>query len=155
MRRLYRSRTDLMIGGVCGGLGEYFAVDPTLVRLFFVLLTLAGGSGVLLYLLLWIIIPPRSGEVCPAEEPAGESTSAPSGENTRVGLVFGIALVALGAIFLLWNLGCAWFPWFGHRFWSIFHRTVWPILPMLHRSIWPLLLMAAGFFLLLRRTKGD
>lgn len=43
--RLYRSRTDRMIGGVCGGLGEYLGVDSTLVRLFFVLLGLANGFG--------------------------------------------------------------------------------------------------------------
>jgi len=55
--KLYRSTTDRMIGGVCGGLGSYLAIDPILIRLFFVLLTLAGGSGVLIYLLLWILIP--------------------------------------------------------------------------------------------------
>jgi phage shock protein PspC (stress-responsive transcriptional regulator) len=56
-RRLYRSRTDKMLGGVCGGLGEILDIDPTLVRLVFVLLALAGGPGILLYIILWIIIP--------------------------------------------------------------------------------------------------
>ena len=56
-RRLFRSRTDYMLGGVCAGLGRYFGVDSTLVRLLFVLLVLAGGSGVLLYIVLWIVIP--------------------------------------------------------------------------------------------------
>lgn len=151
MRRLYRSRTNLMIGGVCGGLGEYFTVDPTLVRLFFVVLILAGGFGPLLYLLLWIIIPPRSAEEGPVEETAGEAAPAASGENPRVGLVIGVVLVVLGGIFLLWNLCWAWFPWWGRRFWFIFHRF-WPILS---RSFWPLLLIAAGIFLATRRAKGD
>lgn len=57
-QRLYRSRTEKMIAGVCGGLGEYFDVDPVLVRLGFVILTILGsGVGVLIYLVLWIVIP--------------------------------------------------------------------------------------------------
>jgi len=56
-KRLYRSRTDRMIGGVCGGLGAYFNVDPSLVRLAFVLLLVFGGSGFLLYVILWVILP--------------------------------------------------------------------------------------------------
>ena len=56
-KRLYRSRTDRMLGSVCGGLGAYFGVDPTLVRLVFALLFVFGGSGFLLYLILWIVLP--------------------------------------------------------------------------------------------------
>ncbi|MEN6435224.1 MAG: PspC domain-containing protein [Anaerolineaceae bacterium] len=56
-RRLYRSKSDMMIGGVCGGLAEYFGWDPTLVRLGFALLALLGGNGLLLYIILWIITP--------------------------------------------------------------------------------------------------
>ncbi len=56
-RRLYRSRTDRMLAGVCGGLGAYFGVDPTIVRLLVVLLALAGGPGVILYIILALIIP--------------------------------------------------------------------------------------------------
>ncbi len=57
-KRLFRSKTNKMIGGVCGGLGEYFDFDPTLIRLLFAALILFGaGSPILLYLLMWIIIP--------------------------------------------------------------------------------------------------
>ena len=56
-KRLYRSRQSRMIAGVCGGLGEYFGVDPTLVRLVFALLFLAYGFGPLLYIIMWIVIP--------------------------------------------------------------------------------------------------
>jgi phage shock protein C len=56
-RRLYRSRTDKILGGVCGGLSEYSGVDPTLVRLVFVILALAGGPGILIYLIMWLITP--------------------------------------------------------------------------------------------------
>ena len=59
-RKLVRSQTDSMLAGVCGGLGEYLAIDPTLVRLLFVLLALTGGHGVLLYLILCVIMPPAN-----------------------------------------------------------------------------------------------
>jgi phage shock protein C len=59
-KRLYRSETDRMIGGVCGGLAEYFSFDPTIVRLAFVLLSVWGGGGVLAYLIAWVIIPTES-----------------------------------------------------------------------------------------------
>ena len=61
-KKLYRSRRDRIVAGVCGGLGEYFNVDPILIRLVFVLLSIMGGHGILLYLLLAIIIPVEPGE---------------------------------------------------------------------------------------------
>ena len=57
IKRLYRSRQERMIGGVCGGLGEYFGIDPTLVRLLFVFGTLIGAQGILAYLVLLIVVP--------------------------------------------------------------------------------------------------
>ena len=58
MRRLYRSRTNRVIAGISGGLGEYIGVDPTIIRLVWILLALPGGvPGIVLYLLAWIIIP--------------------------------------------------------------------------------------------------
>ncbi|QRP61625.1 PspC domain-containing protein [Corynebacterium minutissimum] len=56
-KRLTRSTTDTMIGGVCGGIAETYDLDPTLVRVLFVVATLLGFSGVVLYLILWIVIP--------------------------------------------------------------------------------------------------
>jgi len=58
-RRLYRSPDDRVIAGVCGGLGEYFTTDPVILRLILVVLVLFGGSGLVLYLLAWILIPRR------------------------------------------------------------------------------------------------
>ncbi|MGY1592832.1 PspC domain-containing protein [Geodermatophilus sp. SYSU D00708] len=55
--QLRRSTTDRMAGGVCGGLADYSGVDPVLWRVGFVGLTLAGGAGVVLYLLLWVLVP--------------------------------------------------------------------------------------------------
>jgi phage shock protein C len=59
-RKLYRSQNQKMIGGVCGGLAEYFDLDPTLVRLVFILLLFTPLHGLLLYLILWIITPAAS-----------------------------------------------------------------------------------------------
>lgn len=56
-KRLYRSRNERMIAGVCGGLAEYFKVDPTLWRLLFVLFALLGGPGIIFYLIMWIVVP--------------------------------------------------------------------------------------------------
>jgi phage shock protein PspC (stress-responsive transcriptional regulator) len=56
-KRLQRSRTDKMVGGVCGGLAEYFGIDPTVVRVLWVVITLLGGAGFILYIILWIIMP--------------------------------------------------------------------------------------------------
>lgn len=57
-RRLYRSRADRMIAGVCGGLGQYVGIDPTVIRVIFALLVVFGvGSGLLIYLVLMLIIP--------------------------------------------------------------------------------------------------
>lgn len=56
-KKLYRSYQDRKIAGVCGGLGKYFNIDPTIVRVIFLVLFICGGSGLLLYLLLWLIVP--------------------------------------------------------------------------------------------------
>lgn len=56
-KKLYRSTERRIIAGVCGGIGEYFSVDPVLIRIVFLLLTLIGGSGVFFYIFCWIIIP--------------------------------------------------------------------------------------------------
>jgi phage shock protein C len=56
-RKLYRSRTNRMLGGICGGLAEYFNLDATLIRVLFVALTVLGGAGPLIYVAMWIIVP--------------------------------------------------------------------------------------------------
>ena len=59
-KRLYRSVSDKMLGGVCGGIAEYFALDPTLVRLGYILLSVfTVFSGVLAYFILWVVVPQR------------------------------------------------------------------------------------------------
>lgn len=68
-KKLYRSRNNRMIAGVCAGLAEYFNVDPTIIRLIFVLVGLAGGPGLILYIIMAIVVP---------EEPIGFDGSGKS-----------------------------------------------------------------------------
>ena len=56
-KRLYRNQSEKMIAGVCSGLGDYMGLDPTVVRLIFILLFIMGGQGLLVYLILWLIMP--------------------------------------------------------------------------------------------------
>ena len=60
-RKLVRSRNNRMIAGVCSGLGEYFSVDPTLIRLVFVFTAILGGPGLVAYLIFWIVVPSEPG----------------------------------------------------------------------------------------------
>lgn len=56
-KRFYRSNQHRIIGGVCGGLGNYFGIDPVIMRVIFFILAFAGGGGVLIYIILWILVP--------------------------------------------------------------------------------------------------
>ncbi len=60
MEKLYRSTTDHKIAGVCGGLGEYFKVDPVIFRIIFVVF-LFTGAGLLVYIIMWILVPKKQG----------------------------------------------------------------------------------------------
>jgi phage shock protein C len=68
-RKLYRSRTERMVAGVCGGLAEYFNVDTTVIRVLFLVLTLFGGSGLVVYVVMWILVPDASKAPPPTSAP--------------------------------------------------------------------------------------
>src|SRR4051812_34616856 len=81
-QQLHRSRSDKMLGGVSGGLAEYSGIDPLLWRVGFVALAFAGGSGVLVYLLLWLLMPagpPRDPASSGSHRSAGRSQRPPAG----------------------------------------------------------------------------
>ncbi len=59
VKKLYRSKKDRMLAGVCGGIGEYLNVDPTIVRLLWVASVLFGGAGILLYIIFAIVVPEK------------------------------------------------------------------------------------------------
>ena len=97
--KIYRSRTNSMIAGICGGLGEYLSVDPTIIRVVAVLLIIPDGIGLLAYIIGWVIIPRRP-------EMEAEVVAPERSERSR--LLPGLALILIGLVFLLNNL----IPWF-------------------------------------------
>ena len=105
-RRLYRSNREKVLAGVCGGLGEYFSVDPVWFRIGFVVLAIGGGSGVLIYLVMWLIVQPRPDGYSPPPTAKGQITGT---------AVIGIVLVFVGTIALVNTVA----PWLGQYFWPI------------------------------------
>jgi phage shock protein C len=105
-RRLYRTSTQKVVAGVCSGLGEYFAIDPVWFRIGFVVLAIAGGSGILIYLLMWLIVPPQpDGYIAPD-----------SGRGSVTGVaVIGVVFVIAGTVALV-NTAA---PWLGQYVWPV------------------------------------
>lgn len=140
-KKWYRSRKDKMIGGVCGGIGEYFDVDPTLIRILFVV-GLFMAAGFLAYIVLWIVVPEEpvfaepNNTAAPSPEQGETTTSQNSGSTAgneiprrnRSG-IFGGVLVILGALLLIDNF-------------VTFH------------AFWPLVLILIGVGILLK-TRND
>ncbi len=129
-RRLYRSQVNRMIAGVCGGLGEFMNIDPVIVRIAFILLTIFGGIGFLLYLIGIIIIPKNPNQQAVVETKSKNDTSA----------FWGWFLIILGFLFLvpqvtflpeinLWEL-----PWV---------------------TIWGIIFIGFGVFLVLKKPVQD
>lgn len=83
--RLYRIVNGKVIGGVAGGLAEYFGIDPTIMRIIFILLTLIGGGGILIYLILWIVVPEKYTLYPPFGNYSGTGSSTAYGNTTGVG----------------------------------------------------------------------
>ena len=141
-RRLYRSNTDRYIGGVCGGLTEYFNVDPALIRIVFVLLLFASGFGLLTYLVMWIAIrkrpmselrqAPASGQ---AADPCPQPTAVEHPSWTH--FLPGAILILVGVIFLI------------HENWW------WFDLDYYFERFWPLLLIGLGILLVVYRGRSE
>lgn len=128
-RQLFRSETNRVIGGVAGGIGEYTDIDPTIIRLTFALLSIFGGSGLILYLVLWIIVPTES-SVTRSSDPIRENIDEikgrtknfvasmkveDRGKNRHLG---SIILIFLGLILILKNFG----------FYDVDLGKLWPLL---------------------------
>jgi phage shock protein C len=109
--RLYRSHNERLFLGVAGGLAEWFDIDPSIVRLAFVLFSLAGGAGLVVYIAMAIFVPERPpgvavrpGVALTGEPSAGGSDAGARPERRddgRGALVFGALLIVVGAWFLL------------------------------------------------------
>jgi phage shock protein C len=126
-RKLYKSRQNRVIDGVCGGLSEYFCVDPTLIRVGWVILALLWGAGIVAYVIAMIVMPRQpEGE---AQKKAQEGT----GQNTRI---WWAALLILAGLILLMqtHIPGPYHLWFWWR--------------PLGRLLWPLLLVLVGLWIL-------
>jgi phage shock protein PspC (stress-responsive transcriptional regulator) len=113
-KRLYRSRKWRVFGGVAGGLAEYFNLDPILMRVIFVIITLINGIGILLYIILWIVMPEVPFEVAYNVNTDGE-TQKPEGTEPNLSsihvksegkgrIVIGSVLIIIGGLFFLERL---------------------------------------------------
>ena len=104
--RLYRSNTDKVIGGVSGGLADYLSIDVVIVRVLFVLLVLFGGSGVLVYIILWIAIPEQTISYDAKEDKSDVEiisdikTEPVTKKQSNTALGAGIILIIVGLLFL-------------------------------------------------------
>lgn len=141
-RRLYRSPTEKRIAGVCGGIAEYFDIDPVFVRIGAFLVTVPHGFGIIVYLICWAAIPMRpegepaaraeSPERTESPEQLHQSPAATARARPASGeLVAGGILILIGFFFLMFNVGL--FDWDIFRFWR------W-------RFIWPVILIALGLY---------
>lgn len=130
-RKLYRSELNRMIGGVCGGFGEYFNVDPNLMRLIFVIMAFLGGSGILIYIASLIIIPnnPEQTPVEPRESIIKDKT-----------LFWGSLLIVVGMFLIFRQMGL----FYSFNFWHI----PW-------QSVWAVALILVGAVLLFNKSKKD
>ena len=119
-QKLYRSRTNKVFAGVAGGLGDFFAIDPVIIRIIFTVLALMGGGGVLIYILLWIFVPykeefsynsssqqnTQSSSQAPEPDMKDNDFNKPQDNNeynkvSRRSLFGGIILITLGILFLI------------------------------------------------------
>lgn len=80
-KKLYRSRTDKKLAGVCGGLGQYFGIDATLVRLAFVIFCLMGGSGILVYIICALVMKEEPDGYTPYQDVSGDRNNSRNGYN--------------------------------------------------------------------------
>lgn len=114
IKRLYRSKSNRMIFGVCGGLAEYLNIDAVLVRIAWLALTFFGGIGLLLYIVSLIIIP---------ENPEHTSQSNEINPKSDRGLFWGSLLIIVGAAMLLKKLGLFYY----FNLWNLPWQVVWAI----------------------------
>lgn len=130
-KKLQRNMRNRVIGGVCGGIANYFGMDATLLRLLFAFMILFAGTGFWLYIILWIVMP--AGNLQPVSDGVETFVSENEGQPkaNKGGLVFGLILIGLGALGLL------------HRFVPAFN---WQML-------WPIILIVLGIVLIIPKDK--
>ena len=98
-KKLYRSSRNKLLAGVCGGIGEYFGIDPTIVRIIWLICTLPGGIGIVAYIICWVAMPARTTNHVSLFE--DDQYTASTGDEEKSKRILGIALIIIGAVFLL------------------------------------------------------
>ena len=136
-KRLYRSRQDRICGGVCGGLGEYFGIDPVIFRIAFAVTTVTIGFGLLAYIVAWIVLPER-------ERQPGAVVRRDPETSRRLGFFGGIGLVLFGLWLLIEEMG------FFHR-----HRYFYDFDLLDPEVIIPLAIIGFGAYLLFGKNGGS
>lgn len=115
-KKLYRSSRGKVIAGVCTGLGEYFEIDPVLIRALFIIALFSGGIGVTLYFVLWIIMPSEETVFSshPPTEPSefSETDERVFSEKHKGAVLTGLVLVGVGIFFLIREF----FPMFSFKY---------------------------------------
>ncbi|MCK9408174.1 MAG: PspC domain-containing protein [Bacteriovoracaceae bacterium] len=138
-QKLYRSQTNKIFAGVCGGLAEYFDVDPVVIRILFVLMVLFGGTGIILYIAAIFIVPKKP--IYFNETPPLQSEIKPGPRNETVRNWFGFVIVIIGVFLLLANL-------------EVFH--VFDFLTDTFEFIFPVLLIILGMAIIYyRQSQSD
>ncbi len=143
MKHLSKSRKNKMFTGVCGGIAEYFDVDPVLVRIIFIVFTIFGGFAVLAYIIGAIIIPyppQEPGELAAVSSPAPVPPPPPTEAHNNGALIVGVLLMVLGAYFLMRNI-------------PLFHDFYWLIHGHIHDYIVPAILIMIGTALLIKGAR--
>lgn len=149
---LYRSMNNAYLAGVCGGLADYIRVDPSFVRIFFILLAFGNGIGILIYFVLWLVIPlegqPRGISIRQNVQNGGreiaEKTRLVQDDirsvfqkpYTQLWTIFGSTLLFFGVVYLSKYFHISWLRWVKFEF------------------LWPALLLMGGLLLLLRHPNG-
>lgn len=125
-KKLYRNMSNKWIGGVCSGLGDYFNIDPVIIRLIFVVLVLLGGGGFLIYLVLLIVVPSGAKSVSTSKDTKGSEDEPPTYQNAsyteyeeipkkkmknKNNFVLGITLIFIGLLIFISKF----IPYFGFR----------------------------------------
>lgn len=127
-KKLYRSKTDQLVGGVAAGIAEYLDLDPTVVRLIFVLMTIFNGAGLIIYIVLWLIMPSgykvKGNYIDQNTQEIGEKISQATekfSQSNHTSKIGGIVLIALGILFLTSSWGIL--------SWLDFSK-LWPLIPI-------------------------
>lgn len=131
-QKIYRSETNRVIAGVAGGLGDFFNIDPTIIRIIFIILTVFGGSGLIIYIILWLVIPSQSALSHDSQETIrsniqemksrtttfAHSVAGPGANRENSRFWWAVGIIILGFLFLMNNFGLL-DSYELHRYWPL------------------------------------